>query len=199
MKFKPLYFYGAVFLTVVIILIIVSQQTGTENTQPEEISTKQNLPDDDIHNPFKSDGAPNKDNVSQGFLHKLEMLKKAIDANPQDTTKMREYADLLSAAHKQKEAIEYYKKILSIDPKRTDILFSLSFIYYSLGEFDKAEELTQKILVIKPNNLNAQYNLGAIAATRGDKEKAREIWEKIVKQYPNEEVGIKAANSLNKL
>jgi len=199
MKFKPIYIYGVLAVVVVIVLIVASQQSTSVNNQTPDVSTNQNLPDDEIHNPLKSGTAPGKDNVSEGFKHKLEMLKNAIEQNPKDTTKIKEYADLLAAAHKKNEAISYYQKILDIDPNRIDIRFSLSFIYYSFGDLTKAEEETKEILQIDPDNANAQYNLGAIAATRGENEKAKEIWMKIVNEHPNEEVGIKAKNSIGKL
>ena len=137
--------------------------------------------------------------MTEGFKHKLEMLKNAVEQNPNDTTKLKEYADLLAEAHKKSEAVGYYQKILDVDPNRIDIRFSLSFIYYSFGDLKKAEEETNEILRIDPNNANAQYNLGAIAATKGEKEKAKELWLKIAKEHPDEEVGIKAKNSIEKL
>ncbi len=199
MKFKPLYFYGVVFVIVVAILIILSQQSGNvENNSNENINTQQ-MPNDEIHSQLKSGKAPGKNNVSQEFKHKMTILKNEVEENPSDTTKLLEYADLLSAAHKQKDAIEYYQKILSINPNRIDVLFSLSFIYYTLGDLNKSEEETKRILAIEPENTDAKYNLGAIAATKGDKEKARDIWKKLAEKYPKDEIGIKAKNSLERL
>ena len=200
MKFKPLYFYGIVAVAAIVILIVVSQSGSTENTNPVDITSEQKIPDDEIHKPLKSGGeAPNKDNVSEGFKHKLEMLEKSIEENPKDTLKIREYADLLAAAHKKDKAIEYYQKLLDINPRRTDILFSLSFIYYSSGDLDMAETETKKILSFEPDNVNAQYNLGAISAAKGAKNEAREIWKKIVEEHPDDEIGIRAKNSIEKL
>ena len=197
-KFKPLYFYGSVFIIVVAVLIIISQQSGeTTNNTGEDLS-KQEMPNDEIHNPLKSN-APGRNNVSQEFKHKMGMLKKSVEENPSDTTKLLQYADLLVAAHQQKEAMVYYLKILSINPNRTDVLFSLSFIYYTLGDLKKSEEETIKILTINPGDLNAQYNLASIAATKGDKEKAKEIWKTLAEKYPKDQIGIKAKNSLEKL
>ena len=199
MKFKPLYFYGAVFIIVVAILIILSQQSGNvENASNENLNTQQ-IPNDEIHSQLKSGETPGKNNVSQEFKHKMAMLQNEVEKNPTDTTKLLEYADLLAAAHKQKEAIEYYQQILSINPNRIDVLFSLSFIYYTLGDLNKSEEETKRILAIDPENNDAKYNLGAIAATKGDKEKARDIWQRLAEKYPEDEIGIKAKNSLERL
>ncbi len=195
MKFKPIYLYGALLIIVVVFLIVVSNQSGSEIP----VSNKSKVPDDDIHKPLKSGEQPNKENVSEEFKHRVNVLKKAIEENPNDTTSLRKYADLLTAAHMKKEALEYYDRILMIDPNRVDILFSLSFIHYSQGDMKSAEGYTNRILAIDPDDANALYNLGAISATNGKIDNAKEIWTKLAKQYPDEEIGIKAKNSAEKL
>jgi tetratricopeptide (TPR) repeat protein len=129
----------------------------------------------------------------------MDILKKAVEENPGDTLKLREYADLLAAAHMQKQSVEYYNKILTINPKRTDVMFSLSFVYYNLGDLANAEKQTKRILEIEPENGNAMYNLGAIAASLGDRIKAKQIWQKLASLYPEMQIGINAANSIKEL
>ena len=199
MKFKPVYLYGALLIIVVLFLIIVSNQSGSDNRVENPVSNESKIPDDDIHKPLKSGEQPNKNNVSEGFKHQVDVLKKAIEENPNDTTSLRKYADLLTAAHMKKEALDYYDRILTIDPNRTDILFSLSFIHYSQGDLKSAEDYTNRILTIDPDNTNALYNLGAISARNGETEKAREIWRKLANQNPDDDIGVRAKNSLKKL
>ena len=158
------------------------------------------MPKDDIHkglqNPTQN---PGKENVSSEVKHQMEMLKKSVEENPKDTLKMREYADLLAAAHHPEEAIVYYYSILNINPRRTDILNSVAFIYYNEKDYSKATDLINKILLYEPNNTEAMYNLGAIAATSGNKTEAKQRWEDLVKKYPNSEESKLAENSLKKL
>jgi predicted Zn-dependent protease len=199
MKFKPYYLYGILFLLVIIFLVVVSNQSGSDVTVQNPVTQKGNIPDDDIHKPLRSGDSPSKENVSAEFKHRVEMIKKAIEENPNDTTSLREYADLLTAAHMQQESLEYYKRIIKLDPNRIDILFSLSFIYYSLGEMKNAESYTNSILDIDPENANALYNLGAISATNGDTKKAKEIWTKLSQKYPDTEIGKRSKNSVEKL
>ena len=199
MKFKPLYFYSVLVAAVIITLIIVSQPDNKVNTKNEETMENQNMPNDEIHSQLKSKDAPSKENVSQEFKHRMEILKKNVEENPGDTVALKQYADLLASAHMQKQSVEYYEKILAVNPNRIDILFSISFVYYSIGNLNKAEEHTEQILAIDPQNTDAQYNLAAIAASKGDKEKAREIWQRLADKYPDEDVGIKASNSLKQL
>jgi tetratricopeptide (TPR) repeat protein len=199
MNIKPIYLYGGLFIVVVLFLIVVSNQSGSDEVVKETVSNEGKIPEDDIHQPLGAGEQPSKDNVSEGFKHRIDVLKKAIEENPNDTTSLREYADLLTAAHMSEEAIGYYNEILQIDPNRVDILFSVSFIYYSLGDMNNSEEFTSRILANDPDNANALYNLGAISATNGETEKAKQIWTKLAEQYPDKEIGIRAKNSVEKL
>ena len=200
MKFKPIYLYGVVLAAAVVLLIFFSRSKDS-NPDPETTNLQnENIPDDDIHNQLKmQESNPTKDNVTENFHKRMGELKQAVENNPNDTLKLKEYADFLAAAHKTEEAIRMYDRILKINPKRTDIYFSITLLYYNEKDLQKAEEYNEKVLIYDPTNSMALYNRGALAATRGDKEKARTIWEKIVKDDPDSEVGILAKQSLTRL
>lgn len=198
MKFKIIHIYILLAVIIVIVLIISSQQsTGSNSTS----IINEQMPADDIHKEFTNpmSQSPGSSNVTSETIQKLEMLKKAVDASPDDTLRIREYADFLSMAHKSKDAIPFYEKILSEDSNRIDILFSLTFIYYNDGDMNKAEELTRKVLTIDPKNEMAIYNTGAIEASRGNRDRAREIWTKLIEDFPGSETSDLAKNSLNRL
>lgn len=196
MKFKIIYLYLAVFTIAIILLVVLTQE---EDTTPLRSPTNQ-LPNDDIHKDMQNNSSsPSSGNVNQDVIRKMQELKEASENNPNDTARIREYADFLSAAHKQEEAIKLYERILKKDSKRIDILFSLSFIYYNKQNIPKAEEITNRILTIDENNLQARYNLGALAASRGEKQKAREIWTKIIIEHPGTQESQLAETSLKQL
>jgi len=200
MKFKPIYLYGVVLVAAVVLLIFFSRGKDS-NPDPETTNLQnENIPDDDIHNQLKmQESNPTKDNVTENFHKRMGELKQAVENTPNDTLKLKEYADFLAAAHKTEEAIRMYDRILKIDPKRTDIYFSITLLYYNEKDLQKAGEYNEKVLIYYPTNSMALYNRGALAATRGDKEKARTIWEKIVKDDPESEVGNLAKQSLTRL
>ena len=127
------------------------------------------------------------------------MLKKKADEDPKDTLAIREYADMLAAAHKPEEAITYYNRILDLNPARKDILFSLAFLYYNKKDYLNAEKVTNRVFLYDKDNLQARYNLGAIAAANGDNEKAKLIWNKLIKEHPNTDEAKLAQSSLSKL
>jgi tetratricopeptide (TPR) repeat protein len=194
MKIKTLYLYGGIAVLAVAFLIYFTAQNNEGN--PENLSIKE-MPDDDLHKGLND--PPGKENVSGEIRHHMEVLKKEVDENPDDTLKMREYADLLASAHKQEEAVIYYYNILNINPRRTDILSSLAFIYFNKNDFTKAKDVVEKILLYEPGNTEAIYNLGAIAASAGKKEEARKIWEELLNKYPDSNEAKLAENSLKKL
>ncbi|AFH48511.1 Hypothetical protein IALB_0799 [Ignavibacterium album JCM 16511] len=198
MKFKPVYIYGILLIAVIAVIIIATNQREKKISAIEEIANKE-MPQDDVHKNLGKENPQGQVKVNEEVKKKMEELKAAVDANPNDTSKVREYADFLLAAHKPDESIPYYEMILKKDPKRKDIRFSLTFIYYNKGELDRAEEETKKILEIDKNDSMAKYNLGAIEATRGNDEKAREIWNKLIQENPKSETAELARNALTML
>lgn len=196
MKFKVSYIYLAVLVIAVILLVVLTQK---ENTPAENTASSQ-LPNDDIHKGMQNnEGSPSGGNVNQDVIRKMQELKEASEKNPNDTAKIREYADFLAMAHKQDDAIILYERILKKNPKRIDILFSMAFVYYNKQNISKSEEITYRILSIDKDNLQAKYNLGALAATKGDNEKARQMWSAIIKDYPGTQESQLAESSLKQL
>lgn len=194
MKLKPIYIYIIVFAAFIVGIILFS---GTEKGND---TSNNNMPNDDIHQGLQNEGdTPSKGNVMESAVLKLEELKKAYEKDPNDTLKIREYADMLTMAHKPQEAIALYHKILKVDSKRIDVLLQLTFLHYNNGDLPLAEETTNTILRIDRNNKLASYNLGAIEAAKGNKAKAKEIWESVIKKFPNTTVANIAEQSIKQL
>ncbi len=197
---RPVYIYGVGVIIAALVFIFLSQQDVTDLTKNPGNVANQNMPNDEVHKGLNgSVQAPNKDNVMETVMQHLTMLKKAVDESPNDTAKVKQYADFLAAAHKQDEALAYYDKILKVNPKRTDILFSVAFINYTKQNFANAEKYLDKVISYDKNNLQAFYNLGAIAASKGDKGKAKEIWSKLIKEHPKDQIAELAKKSMNEI
>ena len=201
MKFKIAYLYVILGLGVVVILFMLAGKNNEPAQQPPQNINSEQMPNDEIHKGLQNpvDGNPSKSNVSQEVYDKMDKLKKEVEADPNDTLKMREYADFMAAAHRPDEAITYYNKILKVNPHRIDVLFSLSMLFYSRQDYQKAEDYTKRILEKDKNNTQALYNLGAIAASKGDKDRAKTIWNKLISDYPGDETAELARSSLKKL
>ncbi len=204
-KIKPLYIYLAGIVICLFLFYLISPNdkttTASSMTAPPGDITNQQMPNDSVHrnlmNPLVE--KPSKDNVMASIMQHMNELKEDVKRHPNDTLKIREYADFLNEAHQKDQAIIYYNKILKKDPKRIDILNSLVFIYYNDKNLDGAEKCLNKILNIDKNNVEAMYNLGAIYATKGDRTKAKQVWSKIVNNYPSSSVAQKARESIQRL
>lgn len=189
MKFKPIYVYLGVFVVFVAAIVFFSNVTKDANNAGT-ISEGAQMPEDDIHSGMRSRGngeMPGQDNVMKEMVEKMNALKLAIEKNPNDTAKVREYADM-QIAHNPEEAIKLYERIIKIDPKRTDVLLQMTFTFYNTGELEKAIEYNNKVLSVDKNNLYAQYNIGGLAQAKGDTKKAIAVWKELAKKYPKTEV-----------
>ena len=141
----------------------------------------------------------NADNAASKLSQRLAEFKNAIDKNPQDTIKMREYANLLGKAHRDQEAAKVFENILAIGPNRIDVMLILTYIYYTLGNTEKAEEYTNRVLSINKENPEANFNLGIIELKKGNKEKAKQILNSVIKRFPDNKVSVYAKSALQKL
>ena len=200
LKLSPVIIYPAIMVVAAVIIIVFSSDLTSEkkNEQVGPITTE-TLPNDDIHKNMGKETPPSKDNVITGVKKRMEDLKVEVEKNPNDTAKVRQYADFLAEGHGQAEAIKYYEMILKKDPKRVDILQSLGYIFYIQQDLNKAEAYIAKAYSLDKTNFQAFFNLGAIAATKGDNEKAKKIWKEIIAKHPNEEVAKLAQEGLRQL
>ncbi len=203
MKYKLLYIYLTLFAVILIAIVIYDSQnapvTKTEKI-PADIQ-QQEMPQDEIHQGLGNPAGeqPSSSNVLESVKERMKKLEDEIAKNPDDTVRIREYANFLLAAHRPDQALKYYNMILNKNPRRADILLSVTSIYFNKGDYKKAEETTMKILKFHKNNLEAKYNLGVIYAVTGRKDDARKLWNDIIKKHPGSEVAALAKNSLTKL
>lgn len=200
MKVKPIYIYLGVFIVFVAAVVFFSKATKDSN-KATGINPQSQMPADDIHGKMKSQGnggAPSKSNVMQDAIERVNKLKDDAEKYPNDTSKVRLYADVL-IAHNPEEAIKLYERILKIDSKRTDILLQLTFVHFNQGDIKKAEEYNTRVLTIDNNNLIARFNVGGLAQAKGDDKKAKVIWQDLANKYPQSEVGKLASQIVKQL
>ncbi|MBS3945908.1 MAG: tetratricopeptide repeat protein [Melioribacter sp.] len=196
MKIKPLYIYIILFASFIIGVIVFTNISSSSSND----KTTNKIPDDEIHKGMGNDGEmPSGMNVMEDARKKLEELKLSYEKNPDDTLKIKEYAEMLKFAHQTEKSIELYEKIIKKGPDRIDVLLELTFLYFNNGNLDKAEKYTNDILKINKDHQIGTYNLGAIAASRGDNAKAKSIWQGLAKKYPNTDIALIAQQSIMEL
>jgi tetratricopeptide (TPR) repeat protein len=197
MKNKSLYIYGG--LIVVIVLSILLFNYSNEKS-PDDIAIAPNtsMPDDDVHKGLGQD-MPSSGNVRGEFMDKFNNLKNKFAENPQDTAVAKEFAIILSQAHRKPQAMEIYNDIIKQDPTRADIYLLLGFEYYGMQDYNNAEIMTKKVVELQKDNAQAQYNLGAINLAKGNKDEAKRIWMEVIDKYPGTEAAEFAKSSLDGL
>lgn len=194
MKIKPIYIYLGLIAVALITIISISSADSAQNEM-------EGIPNDEVHNSFmqKKGGEPNGSNVNSEIFDRMKKYEDQITQNPSDTSTMKEYAELLFAAHKQDKAVELYEKILSADPNRIDILKMLSIIEFNNGDFITAKAKIEKILKLDPTDAESLYNMGVVETKVGDIQAARIQWENLLKFHPNTKMSDMAKESLARL
>jgi len=200
MKFKPLYMYGIIFVIIIAAIIFTSSNDKEELTAVSNPLGEAEMPKDAVHQGMGgvNDG-PSKSNVREDFWAKMDQYKADLEANPNDTLAMKNYAQMLGMAHQTEEAIELYEKILAIDPNRIDILLAEGLTFYNNQNYMMAEVVVKKIIALDDTNLEAKYNLGIIAASQDKNDEAIKIWKELAKKYPDEKVGKLSTNALEQI
>ncbi|PKL81574.1 MAG: hypothetical protein CVV24_14540 [Ignavibacteriae bacterium HGW-Ignavibacteriae-3] len=200
MKLKPVYVYLGVFILFIAAVVYFSSTTKNSN-KSVDINSQAQMPDDDIHGKMKSQGngdMPSRENLMAGAVEKINNLKSDYEKNPNDTLKIRSYADVL-IAHKPEEALKLYEKILKVDPKRIDILLQMTYMTFNQGDVKKAEEFNNRALTLDPNNLIARFNTAGLAQANGDEKKAKLIWKELAAKNSDTEVGRIASELLKQM
>ena len=202
-KFTPKLIYPIIAVVLVSILVIVAIKTNSKPTIKNDLGIKSEvgpngMPKDENHKGIVP-GTPSKANVTPEYQKQLNELDETVKKNPNDTLKMREYADFLMQSHKIDDATAYYEKILKKYPKRTDLLFSMAYFNYLSQKFDKVEGYMNRVLAVDPSNLDAKYNLGAVYADMQKLDDARKIWQEIISKYPDSQIAKKAKESLGQI
>jgi tetratricopeptide (TPR) repeat protein len=194
-KLKPIYIYLIIIAVALITIISISSSDEVNTT-----ADLGNTPNDEVHNSIMQQGGePNGSNVNSEIFDRMKKYEEQITQNPSDTTTMKEYAELLFAAHKQEKAVELYEKILSADPNRIDILKMLSIIEFNNGNFIAAKAKIETILKLNPKDAEALYNMGVVETKVGDIQAARIQWENLLKFHPNTKMSDMAKESLARL
>ena len=142
---------------------------------------------------------PSKDNVRKDFMHMIDKLREKVNAHPNDTSGVLEFAQVLHDSHQMKEAAAMFERYLKAAPRDIESMISLSDCYFGTGQMDDAIRVTNNILKVNPKNTIAMYNLGAIYATKGDKDKAKEYWQNLIDKYPSSDDAARAKESLGRL
>jgi len=145
------------------------------------------------------DAEPSSENVNHAYFQQVRTFEDRIQANPSDTTAMRELGNILQDAHQNAESVRWYRSYLEINPSSRQVRLDLATVLAASGDLEGARSAMLELLDIHPDDVRAQYNMGAISANLGRMDEARAWWEKVSSQTGNLELKEKASRSLAQL
>jgi tetratricopeptide (TPR) repeat protein len=88
-----------------------------------------------------------------------EMVKAALEKNPNDTTLMTKYANFLFDTGKYSEAVAWFEKVVALQPNSPDPKTDLGTALWNAGQKDKAMEQYQAALKIDSKHMPTLHNL----------------------------------------
>ena len=88
-----------------------------------------------------------------------DMVKAALEKNPDDATLMTKYGNFLFNTGKFSEAVTWFEKVVALQPDNADAKTDLGTALWNTGQKDKAMEQYQAALKIDPKHMPTLHNL----------------------------------------
>jgi tetratricopeptide (TPR) repeat protein len=110
-----------------------------------------------------------------------EVLRKAIDLDPENSRIKRALAYNLLQSGGLDESLKYYKEFAEEDPHDTDALLRVAEIYREKRDFTKARETLDKAKAADPENLEVRYEEVNLLDKEGQTDKAIEALKSVLK------------------
>jgi tetratricopeptide (TPR) repeat protein len=125
-----------------------------------------------------------------------EVLRKAIDLDPENSRIKRALAYNLLNSNNLDESLKYYKEFADDDPHDSEALLRMAEIYREKRDFTKARESLDKAKAADPENLEVRYEEVNLLAGQAQTDKAIETLKAILKDterktYSESEKGIR--------
>ena len=115
-----------------------------------------------------------------------DLLRRAIEYGPNDTTALLNYATYLNAQRKPQEAIEILSEARRLDPLSAELLQTLSTYSRSVRDFDAAQSYYSKINDINPSSPYGYMEAAFAQSSQGQLAAAILNWKKTVEIDPDD-------------
>ena len=130
------------------------------------------------------------------YTSAAEVLRKAIELDPENTRIKRALAFNLLNSGNLDEALKYYKEFADDDAHDTEALLHIAEIYRDRHDFVKAREALDKAKAADPENLEVRYDEVNLLALEGQTDKAIEGLKSVLKDterktYSESEKGVR--------
>jgi DNA-directed RNA polymerase subunit alpha len=108
-------------------------------------------------------------------------LRKAVNADPENTDAVFRLAYLLDLAGEEDEAIALYERICERVPAPVNALLNLAVLYEDQGDYVRAERCLRQVLDTNPNHPRARLFMKDVQASRGmvmEEENERDVMKR---------------------
>jgi Flp pilus assembly protein TadD len=119
--------------------------------------------------------------VQSAFHERVEALRAAVFARPDDRGVVLQLARTLHDGHRPLEAIEHYHTAIRLDPLDAQPYYDLALALSETAQWEAAGEVLAERLRVAPDDPVALYDLGAVRANQGDTLSARAQWVRVMK------------------
>jgi len=123
--------------------------------------------------------------INKNYDQAKELLLKAIEIQPKNTTAVHNLGTCYKELKKFDEAKKYYNKVLEINPKHANSNYNLGIIYYELKDLKKAKSYLKKTTEIQKNYGVAFFSLGNVHADLKEYNEAMSCYQKAIEINPN--------------
>lgn len=96
----------------------------------------------------------------------IELLRKAVSADPSSTDAMFRLGYLLDLAGEEDEALSIYERVCEDSPAPVNALLNLAVLYEDRGDYARAERSLRQILDTQPNHARARLFMKDVQASR---------------------------------
>lgn len=115
-----------------------------------------------------------------------QMLKRAVNANPNNFSALTTLANIRLAEKKYAEARKYNDAALAIEPHFPDAIVNNGVILIQDNKLDEAEQLFWRALQLDPRNISARMNFANVRRLKKDNVEASiEMLKSIIDQQPD--------------
>jgi Tfp pilus assembly protein PilF len=121
-------------------------------------------------------------------LSALELIRRAIAANPQDAFYHCNLGVVLADLGRDHQAIGAYRRAIELRPDFQAAHFNLGNSLSKLHQYGPAVASYQKALALKPDDVKVQYNLAIALEFDGQIDEARELYRNAFKLDPDNAV-----------
>jgi Flp pilus assembly protein TadD len=121
-------------------------------------------------------------------LSALELIRRAIAANPQDAFYHCNLGVVLAELGRDQQAIGAYRRAIELRPNFHAAHFNLGNSLCKLHQYGPAVASYQKALALQPDDVKVQYNLAIALEFNGQIEEAKAIYRRAFELDPNNAV-----------